>query len=123
MYFFGLLHNTLHISTVVDWKRFHKQDFRAVWRYNGSLSRSYPRGINMLSPDLKRQIVELSISERLEIMQEIVASLQNHPIANKLAASNYFEPGKVYEVWTPIEAPDAAQTLLNLLASETPNHE
>ena len=28
------------------------------------------------------------------------------------------DPSKIYEVWTPIEAPEAAQTLMSLLASQ-----
>lgn len=28
------------------------------------------------------------------------------------------DPNKVYEVWTPIEAPEAAKTLMSLLAAE-----
>jgi hypothetical protein len=77
----------------------------------------------MLSVDFKEQVVNLPVSDRLELMQAIVASLQNHPLATKPVAtepsvSDYFEPGKVYEVWSPIDAPGAAQVLLNLLASD-----
>lgn len=32
--------------------------------------------------------------------------------------NDYFEPGQVYEVWTPIEAPAVAQVLLDLLTAE-----
>jgi len=68
----------------------------------------------MLSADLKTQVLELPIHDRLELVQVIVASLQAH-------LRNYFEPGMVYEVWTPIEAPQAAEALLNLLESDQPS--
>jgi hypothetical protein len=73
--------------------------------------------MGMLSLDLKRQIVSLPINERLELMQMIVTSLQNDPLVVEPSISDYFEPGRVYEVWTPIEAPDAAQALLDLLTA------
>jgi hypothetical protein len=73
--------------------------------------------MDMLSLDLKRQIVSLPISERLELMQMIVTSLQNDPLVVEPSINDYFKPGQVYEVWTPIEAPDAAQALLDLLAA------
>lgn len=65
----------------------------------------------MLSPDLKSQVLTLSIRDRLELMQVIVTSLQNHPM-------NQLESGVSYEVWTPIDAPQAAQALLDLLAAD-----
>jgi hypothetical protein len=71
----------------------------------------------MLSSDFKRTIIGLPISERLELMQMIVTSLQNDPLVVEPSINDYFEPGGVYEVWTPIEAPDAAQALLYLLTA------
>ena len=68
----------------------------------------------MLSPDLKTQVIGLPVHDRLELMQVIVSSLQ----AN---LRNYFEPGVTYEVWTPIEAPQAAQKLLELLEADQPS--
>jgi hypothetical protein len=65
----------------------------------------------MLSTDLKKHVVGLPIQDRLELMQAIVASLQNHPIA-------HLDSSVPYEVWTPIEAPQAAQVLLDLLAAD-----
>ena len=65
----------------------------------------------MLSSDLKNQILTLPIRDRLELMQVIVTSLQNHPVTK-------LESGVPYEVWTPIEAPQAAQVLLDLLATD-----
>ncbi|MEC4818937.1 MAG: hypothetical protein SAK29_37530 [Scytonema sp. PMC 1069.18] len=44
-------------------------------------------------------------------MQVIVTSVQNHPITQ-------LESGVPYEVWTPIEAPQAAQAHLDLLAAD-----
>jgi hypothetical protein len=77
----------------------------------------------MLSADFKNQIVNLSVSDRLDLIQTIVASLQNQPLATQVSttdpsASDYFESGQTYEVWTPIDAPEAAQVLLDLLAAE-----
>ena len=65
----------------------------------------------MLSPDLKSQVLTLPISDRLELIQAIVTSLQNHPMTQ-------LESGVPYEVWTPNEAPQAAQVLLDLLAAD-----
>ncbi len=65
----------------------------------------------MLSPDLKSQVLTLPISDRLELIQVIVTSLQNHPMTQ-------LESGVLYEVWTPNDAPQAAQVLLDLLAAD-----
>lgn len=65
----------------------------------------------MLSPDLKSQILTLPIRDRLELMQVIVTSLQDDP-------ATQLQSGIPYEVWTPIDAPQAAQTLLDLLAAD-----
>jgi len=77
----------------------------------------------MLSADFKNQVVHLPVSDRLDLIQTIVASLQNDPLATRpmekeASVSDYFEPGKTYEVWTPINAPGAAQVLLDLLAAD-----
>lgn len=64
----------------------------------------------MLSSDLKNQVLTLPLSDRLELMQAIVTSLQNHPMTQ-------LEPGVPYKVWTPIDAPQAGQVLLDLLAA------
>jgi hypothetical protein len=45
-------------------------------------------------------------------MQVIIASLQTHPLAP-------IESGRAYEVWPPINAPQAAQALLDLLAADS----
>ncbi len=66
----------------------------------------------MLSPTLKTQVIELSISDRLELMQVILSSLQAQ-------VPSYLNSDKPYEVWTPIDAPQAAQVLLNLLETDT----
>jgi hypothetical protein len=65
----------------------------------------------MLSSQLKNQVITLPISDRLELIQAIVTSLQKHP-------STQLEAGIPYEVWTPIEAPKAGQILLDLLAAD-----
>ncbi|OUC15161.1 MAG: hypothetical protein B0A82_08415 [Alkalinema sp. CACIAM 70d] len=60
-------------------------------------------------------------------MQVIMAPLQSHPLASDFAivqepsVRDYFEPGHVYEVWTPIDSPKAEQVLLDLLASADGN--
>ncbi|WNZ45774.1 hypothetical protein Q2T42_28700 [Leptolyngbya boryana CZ1] len=64
----------------------------------------------MLSPDLKSQVLTLPVRDRLELMQAIVTSLQSHPMSQ-------LESGVPYEVWTPIDAPEAGQALLALLAA------
>ncbi|MBD2079844.1 hypothetical protein [Leptolyngbya sp. FACHB-17] len=64
----------------------------------------------MLSSELKSQVLTLPVRDRLELMQVIVTSLQNHPMTQ-------FESGVPYEVWTPIDAPEAEQALLDLLAA------
>jgi hypothetical protein len=66
----------------------------------------------MLSPELKNQVLTLPIRDRLELIQAISDSLQNQPAMQ-------LESGVPYEVWTPLDAPQAAQSLLNLLASES----
>ena len=65
----------------------------------------------MLSPDLKSQVLTLPVSDQLELIQVIVTSLQNHPMTQ-------LESGVPYEVWTPNEAQQAAQALLDLLAKD-----
>jgi hypothetical protein len=66
----------------------------------------------MLSADLKNQVIALPIRDRLELVQAIVESLQNHPLA-------HLESNTPYKVWTPIDAPQAAQVLLDLLEADT----
>jgi hypothetical protein len=63
------------------------------------------------TPDLKSQVLTLPVHDRLELIQVIVTSLQSHPVTQ-------LESGVPYEVWTPIDAPQAAQTLLDLLAAD-----
>jgi hypothetical protein len=77
----------------------------------------------MLSVDFRNQAISLPVNDRLELMQAIVTSLQSDSLAAKPDAkepsvSDYFEPGKTYEVWTPIDAPGAAQVLMDLLAAD-----
>ncbi len=41
------------------------------------------------------------------------------PVAQpNIRLDSILEPNKIYEVWTPIEAPEAAQTLMALLAAQ-----
>jgi hypothetical protein len=35
-----------------------------------------------------------------------------------ISVDSILDPNKIYEVWTPIDAPEAAQTLMSLLAAQ-----
>jgi hypothetical protein len=88
----------------------------------------------MLSPELTDQIIGLPATDRVALMELISRSLKAQSLPNESAnlaviedyasIEDYFVSGQTYEVWTPIEAPEAGQALLALLAAEsTLSHE
>jgi hypothetical protein len=82
----------------------------------------------MLSPELTDQIIGLPATDRMALMEVISRSLKAQSLPNEsvnlAVIEDYFVSGQTYEVWTPIEAPEAGQALLALLAAEsTVSHE
>jgi hypothetical protein len=82
----------------------------------------------MLSPELTDQVIGLPATDRMALMEVIARSLKAQPLMDGLASpagiEDYFAAGQSYEVWTPIEAPEAGEALLALLAAEsTVSHE
>ncbi len=65
----------------------------------------------MLSTELLTELHSLSRAEKLRAVQFLV---------NELAVEeeSLMAPGTYYEVWSPYDAPAAAQTLLDLLAAD-----
>jgi hypothetical protein len=82
----------------------------------------------MLSPELTDQVIGLPATDRMALMEVIARSLKAQPLMDGLVSpagiEDYFAAGQSYEVWTPIEAPEAGEALLALLAAEsTVSHE
>jgi hypothetical protein len=50
------------------------------------------RRTNMLSADLKQQVTQLPVNDRLELIQTIVASLQSQSIAPKFSLDEVQQP-------------------------------
>lgn len=69
----------------------------------------------MISDDLIPTLHKLNRGDKLRIIQIL---------ANDLAAEEaiYFRPGANYEVWSPYDAPEAAETLLKMLEEDRAKH-
>ena len=57
--------------------------------------------------------------DSIDELANFIAYLQ-HKLVNQTTSDLFtkLDPNKTYEVWTPIEAPEAAATLMALLAAE-----
>jgi hypothetical protein len=62
-------------------------------------------------PDLLPALHALSRADKLRVIQHLATDLAQEEIP-------YFEAGACYPVWTPLEAYDAAATLMKLLETE-----
>ncbi len=63
----------------------------------------------MLNDTLMRELENLSRIEKLQVMQLLVS---------QLAQEETMMPSAVYEVWSPYDAPHAANILLEMLAED-----
>ena len=65
----------------------------------------------MISNELIEQLHQLNRADKLRVIQLLVGDLAAEESA-------YFTPGATYEVWSPYDAPAAAQTLLQMLEDD-----
>ncbi|BAZ13635.1 hypothetical protein NIES4071_54740 [Calothrix sp. NIES-4071] len=66
------------------------------------------------------EAIQTLSEEAIEELTDFVAYLQYKTTNSQTSQDSIhpLNPNKVYEVWTPIEAPEAAKTLMSLLATE-----
>jgi hypothetical protein len=67
----------------------------------------------MVSTKLLNTLHRLSRADKLRVIQLLVSDLAAEEEA-------FFTPGATYEVWSPYDAPEAAQTLVQILDDEQP---
>lgn len=65
----------------------------------------------MVSVELLKTLHKLSRVDKLRVMQVLLSDLA-------LDSEAFFTPGTTYEVWSPYDAPEAAQTLWQMLNDE-----
>lgn len=65
----------------------------------------------MISNELLETLQKLNRADKLRIIQLLAGDL----VAEEAA---HFTPGATYEVWSPYDAADAAETLLNMLEED-----
>lgn len=65
----------------------------------------------MVSTKLLNTLHRLSRADKLRVIQLLASDLATEEEA-------FFTPGATYEVWSPYDAPEAAQTLLKMLKDE-----
>ena len=67
--------------------------------------------------ELMPQIQELSRIDRLRLMQILAAELV------KEESANFFVENPEYPIWSPYNCPEAAETLMELLARKRQKHD
>jgi len=65
----------------------------------------------MVSIELLNVLHRLSRADKLRVIQVLVSALAAEEEA-------FFTPGATYEIWSPYDTPEAAQTLLEMLRDE-----
>lgn len=66
----------------------------------------------MISHDLLDALQQLNRADKLTVIQMLVGDLAREESA-------YFQNGATFDVWSPFDAPEAANTLLQLLEDDT----
>lgn len=71
----------------------------------------------MVSTELVEQLRRLNRVDKIEVIQLLAAELANEE-------ANLLKPGASYDIWSPYDAVDAANIMLEALNAETSlNHE
>ena len=66
----------------------------------------------MISRDLLDTLQHLNRADKLTVIQMLVSDLAREE-------SEYFQNGATFDVWSPFDAPEAANKLLQLLEDDT----